>query len=539
MRKFLMAVAIVGLALVVAAPAMALDFKFGAEYRIRFFDYMNTGYDHTNFINQEVGGNGVGSQAGRGNARGVQLRVRPRFDVSDDNGNIQATIRFELGDVTWGAGGGANSESLGSNQGGIVMAPNNNRTGNNAGGSIGGDGVALETKWAFVDFAMPFNVPLRVRAGLQPFYLPKGLVIDDDAYGVRAYGSTGIVNYEAFWYRIATAPASASAGAGLIGQPRFDATKDDNFDFYGVRAGLNLAEWMNASAWYMYGDNRANCAQANATTAQLSGTAYITTPCAAGVDRTRPQNWFGIDLVGKVATVDYDLDFVYGQAKGGSQGTFVSGSINYFNNLGTNFLQNNAPIDVRGWAVDGGVHIPIGPFKWNLLFTYASGDKQDGVGSNSSAFPMGPGPSWSGSGGQYELIGEGGAFDVQSFTQHTPTGLWMLGTTLEYTPVKALWLKLAYGFVGFTGKNANCGTATFVNFKGEVVQNPGTQCYGPIYIGKPNDSIAGQATLGQELHLRADYTMWTGFKVQAMAGWFIPSKGDVAGKYILQLLYNF
>ena len=38
MRKFLVAVAIVGLALLVAAPAMALDFKFGAEYRVRFYD---------------------------------------------------------------------------------------------------------------------------------------------------------------------------------------------------------------------------------------------------------------------------------------------------------------------------------------------------------------------------------------------------------------------------------------------------------------------------------------------------------------------
>ena len=42
MRKFLMAVAIGGLVLLLAAPAMALDFKFGAEYRVRFYDYANT-----------------------------------------------------------------------------------------------------------------------------------------------------------------------------------------------------------------------------------------------------------------------------------------------------------------------------------------------------------------------------------------------------------------------------------------------------------------------------------------------------------------
>jgi hypothetical protein len=36
MRKFLWVVAVGFLVLAMAAPAMALDFKFGAEYRVRF-----------------------------------------------------------------------------------------------------------------------------------------------------------------------------------------------------------------------------------------------------------------------------------------------------------------------------------------------------------------------------------------------------------------------------------------------------------------------------------------------------------------------
>ena len=584
MRKFLMAVAIGGLVLLVAAPAMALDFKFGAEYRVRFYDYSNTAFDRDNSISVQGGAEQPGAQQGRGNPRGVQLRIRPRFDVSDDNGNIQATIRFETGDTTFGAGGGANSSSMGSNGNYTIADPNGNRTGNNAGGSIGADGVSLEVKWGFVDFALPMNIPLRVRAGIQPWYLPKGLVIDDDAAGVRLYGNYGMVSYEAFWYRIATAPASASAignviaptgsGAAAItpgavvtaaqaaanlqyittattGQARFDSTKDDNFDFWGVKANLDIAPWLNAGAWYMFGDNRANCANPNNVAYNVGGTEYISAGCPTQ-DRVRTQNWFGLDFFGKVATVDYDLDFVYGQAKGGGTGGFTSGTINGY---GFGISPNGAaaaatPMNVAGWAIDGGVHIPIGPVKWNLLGTYASGDKQNGVGSNSNAFPIGPGPSWSGSGGQYELIGEGGAFDVDNMTQHSPTGLYMLGTTLEYVPVKALWLKAAYGFIGFSGKAANCATATYlagVASAGaapaqngyQLAQTAGTQCYGPVYYGKPGDPIAGKGYLGQEFHLRADYTMWTGFKVQAMAGWLFPSAGDVAGKYILQFLYNF
>jgi hypothetical protein len=539
MRKFLMAVAMVGLAIVVATPAMALDFKFGAEYRVRFFDYMNTGFDSSNTLATQGGSNNPGSNQSRGNPRGVQLRVRPRFDVTDDNGNIAATLRLETGDTTWGAGGGAGADSWGTNNSNTVPAGSTNRTGNGAGGAIGADGVSLEVKWAFMDFAIP-NIPLRVRAGIQPWYLPKGLVVDDDAAGVRAYGNYGDLNYEAWWYRIATTPASNSAAAGLIGQPRFDSTKNDAFDLYGAKLGYNFAEWLNASMWYMYGANYANCTNPNNVGVNVTGTGYISGPCNQNV--LRQQNWFGVDLVGKVKSIEYDIDFVYGMAKGGNLGSFVYGSVNQSTgatSIAGGTANNSAPVDVKGYAVDGGVHIPIGPVKLNLLGSYASGDAGKNNSNSSGAYPYGVSPSWSGAGGQYELIGEGGAFDVVSMTQHSPSGLWMLGFTVEYVPVKALWLKLAYGYAGFTGKWANCAWAFTPNAAGVLVQNPNTTCYGPVYYGKPSDNMVGSSSLGQEVHLRADYTMWTGFKVQAMAGWLFPSSGDVAGKYILQLLYNF
>ena len=45
MRQFFKLMAIVALALLVATPAMALDFKFGAEYRVRFYDMVNQGIE--------------------------------------------------------------------------------------------------------------------------------------------------------------------------------------------------------------------------------------------------------------------------------------------------------------------------------------------------------------------------------------------------------------------------------------------------------------------------------------------------------------
>lgn len=160
----------------------------------------------------------------------------------------------------------------------------------------------------------------------------------------------------------------------------------------------------------------------------------------------------------------------------------------------------------------------------NLAASYATGDKRNG--GDSEAYPGGFAPGWNGAGGGFEMMGSGGPFDAVEFTQDGLTNTWMLGGWLEYRPVKALWLKLAYGYVGFANKLGNCAGAA------------ANTCYGPSYAGKAGNLI-GKSTLGQEISLRADYDIWTGFKVQGQLGWFVPSKGDVAGEYVLQLLYNF
>jgi len=51
--------------------------------------------------------------------------------------------------------------------------------------------------------------------------------------------------------------------------------------------------------------------------------------------------------------------------------------------------------------------------------------------------------------------------------------------------------------------------------------------------------MAGEATLGHEISLRADYDLWTNFKVQGAAGWLLVPTGSTVQEYVLQLLYNF
>jgi hypothetical protein len=503
MRKFLWVVAVGVLLLMMAAPAMAVDVKFGGEWRVRFYDYANWGFDN---------------KAGT-NPRGIQIRFRPRFDVSDDNGNITATWRGEFGDTEFGNGGGANGMNLGvTNTGGAFSSyksdSGSSRVGNGAGGGAGADGVALETKWAYIDFALPFNIPLRARVGVQPWYLTKGLVTDDDYSGFKAYGKVAPISYEAAWFRAnrgtTTAPTAAVTGASAA--MNSSTTKDNAFDIYTVKFDVAINKMVNPYVYYIYGDNRSNC------TGNTVGTFTDSALCASN-SRVRPQHYVGLGATGDFGSFSYDLDWVWGQAEGGPQGTLYSAA-------------DGQPIMVEGWVLDGGIHIPVGPVKFHVVGSYATGDKQDTSGHNSDAFPGGPGPSWSGpgrvAGGAYEIFGEGGDYDVYSMN-HIPTGFWTLGGSADYVPVKPLTLRLAYLFIGFTDKYSNCANA-----KAGAIG-----CFGSGFPGKNGNELKGKTTLGQEIDLKANYTVWTGFQIQGLLGWLVPSKGDTTGKYVLQFYYNF
>ncbi len=224
MRKFFKLMAVVALALLVATPAMALDFKFGAEYRVRFYDMVTIGFDGT-------------KARVDGNPRGVQLRVRPRFDVSDDNGNMTATLRLEIGDIEWGNGGGAN---------GVTNAPartaqhpvrrQRNRVGNGAGGSIGADGVNVETKWALHGLRLPVRRPASLPRR-PPALVPAQGHRDRRRRGRRP-GLRQLREVE-LRRRLVPRERRTTTAAVATGQAVKDVnTQDNNFDFFEAKADL-------------------------------------------------------------------------------------------------------------------------------------------------------------------------------------------------------------------------------------------------------------------------------------------------------------
>jgi len=434
---------------------------------------------------------------------------------------MTATLRLEIGDVEWGNGGGAAGTTNGGANG--TVPATGARVGNGAGGGMGTDGVNVETKWAYIDFASPFGVPLRWRAGLQPWYLPKGVIIDDDVAGLRAYGNYKMLSYDFGWYRASSgqpspalttavctnAGCTTTATAITATANSSNNTTDNNLDYYQAKMDFAIAKWLHPGASYIYGRNAAS-----------------STPTAAAAT-VASQQFLGLTVTGDVGFLKYDFDWLYGQQNGGASGNQVQA---------VNWRQ-----DVAGWVIDAGVHIPVGPVLIHVVGSYATGDKQNG--GKSEAMPW-ISPSWNGAGGLYELVGSGGNYDATETSQDYPAGLWMLGAGAEYRPVKALWLRGMYGFVGFTETAANCAFNRAANAVGSA-------CYGPSYRGNgftqtttsgPAQGIggvAGKSTLGHEISFRADYDLWTNFKIQGAAGWLIPSGGETVSEYEMQLKYNF
>jgi len=431
MRKFLVVALVGALAVLVAAPAMALDFKFGAEYRVRLYDYANVGFAQGP-IAPGAGGPGTGyndpsiAPYVKGtNLRGAQVRIRPRFDVSDDNGNIQATLRFEYGDTEFGNGGGAALNGNGFN-GKFADTISTNRVGNGAGGGAGADGVGLETKWAYIDAAMPFNIPLRLRAGIQPYYLPKGIIWDDDDSGIRVYGKIAPVSYEAFWARLnrGTAinqvpvgftnvavsgtnltPASAQQIAyggvsGLVGQRiQSDNSVNNAQDVFGGKVDFAISPMFNPSLYYLFISNDIWCAGIDPSTNSGLGVPVGSSPnptgstCATlGLPHDRNSHFFGASFVGKAPWFTYDFDFLWGASLGGPLGS------NTVSSTGAPGTTSNYPAYTQGIAIDTGLHFPVGPVTLNLVGSYTSGDNPK-AGKNHTAFPYGPGPKE-----QYKLI---------------------------------------------------------------------------------------------------------------------------------------
>jgi hypothetical protein len=142
MKKFGLTIAILAL-IGFATPAMAANFAFHGDMNNRFLahsnhvDWLDSRNDSFGVINNET----VSDQY-------AELKYRFWTEISDNDDMVKGVYAIEIGGIRWGRQGSGKSQ----------------------GGSYSGDGANVETRWAYLDFQLPFiERKARTRMGLQPF----------------------------------------------------------------------------------------------------------------------------------------------------------------------------------------------------------------------------------------------------------------------------------------------------------------------------------------------------------------------------------
>ena len=144
MKRYLIITVAVLVALAIALPAFALEFKYGGLYRLRWQSSDNiTGLPHTD-----------------DNQNYMDQRLRMFFTfVSSEN--LQLVTKWEV-DTLWGNG----VDKFWT------------------GGGVGADSINLEMKNVYAEFNIP-NIPVRSAVGVQGIAMMTGWIVDDDFSGAK------------------------------------------------------------------------------------------------------------------------------------------------------------------------------------------------------------------------------------------------------------------------------------------------------------------------------------------------------------------
>jgi hypothetical protein len=344
-----------------------------------------------------------------------------------------------------------------------------NRVGIGSGGQMDGDGINIQTRWAYLDWLIP-NTPVQVRMGLQPLALPStrlgSVVLSTDIAGVVVSSPTPLdwLSVTAFWLR----PYDAYLGdrydvAGGSATDRFDET--DAFGFILPLSFRNIG--LDVKPWFVFANVGASSGlyerAFGGSAAAHSTNADGTTNWHNRDDRTHGI-WAGINFDFKLLDpLTFGLDVVYGNLhKNKLQGLLGTGA--------PVPTDNDVSIGTRGWYIgatldyklDFGNNFSVTPgiFGW-----WASGDSAGGVENGQ----LGRLPVIGGNGGNFKPTSFGTAGYGNSIGQWancgevsgTGTGTWGVGIQLaNATFIKDLSHTLRFAY--YRGTNDS-----------EIVQGPG------------------------------------------------------------------
>ena len=248
----------------------------------------------------------------------------------------RAVWGVEVGDITWGAGGGASGDEYGTGT--------NSRVGPGQGGGLGADGVNVETKNLYLQFELPWVPGLSLLLGahnIQILDSPVGAFLDDDAFGIQLAWRQEPVAVQ-LWTAKADENARESA--------------DDN-TFYAARLWVDVTKDLTVSLEGLIVD------------AQCFGRREPVAPATTGTCFSAgfgDNLWVGSTVRATLGPVRLDGSVVYGQR------------------LQLCPACDDGTARARGWGVQASARAPVGPVSlWGQAW-YTTGDDQQVTGGPSA-----------------------------------------------------------------------------------------------------------------------------------------------------------
>jgi hypothetical protein len=167
MKKLGLIVALLAL-IGMVAPAEAVNFGFHGDMNNRFLVYTN----RQDWLNSEQDGIIEDSTV---EAYYGELKYRFWFEAADDDENVKGVYAVEIGGIRFGEG---------------------------SDGDFSGDGVDIETRWAYFDFQTPgVERKMRWRMGLTPWKI-NSFFWQETATGLTLYGDAfEMMDYQIAWIR--------------------------------------------------------------------------------------------------------------------------------------------------------------------------------------------------------------------------------------------------------------------------------------------------------------------------------------------------
>jgi hypothetical protein len=309
-----------------AVPAFAIKFSFKGDLNNRVGIY-------TNQANVYSGSETIGSLATTGTPINPddsigetwgEIKYRLQAEAETDDKVVKGVYAMEIGAIRFGF-----------NVPSATGVPAS--TGRNSGGNFSGDGVNVETRFAYIDFGVPDTVPgkIRVTFGLQPVNVNRYLW-NETAMGIKLKGDAGPASITASWVR----------GIELFNNaPRLPLFADaDNFL---LRGDVEPMKDVKAGIFALYQRRNPN----------------VATPPAANAVAHILKNWgpvtYNIVDVGVDATVKYDifsggLDFIYQNGRATRiVGTPRQEMSSFFGHLDLGASFGPGKVTYTGWYASG------------------------------------------------------------------------------------------------------------------------------------------------------------------------------------------